>query len=149
MSAQYPEQISNQAIESSLRQWREHGGLHRLEGTKCNDCNNLYYPRRSVCPKCHSLNLSIFKFKGKGTILNFVKDEIPMISVFGFREHMPKVVCTVKLDEGPVILGELVDLVDIGLITKGEKVKTVIRKQSRTSNTSWRYGYKFVLDKNY
>lgn len=144
---QYPEQISNPTIESSLKQWREHGGLHRLEGTKCNECNELYYPRRAVCPKCHSLNVSKFKFSGKGSLVTFFEDGVSIISVFGFREHMPKFVCTVKLDEGPVILGELVDLKNPELLKKGDRVRVTIRKQSRSSNTSWKYGYKFILDK--
>lgn len=147
MSAQYPEQISNPAIESSLKQWREHGGLHRLEGSKCSECNEVYYPRRSVCPKCHSLNMSVFKFSGKGTLLNFFSNNIPIISVFGFREHSPRFMSTVKLDEGPVILGELIELKHPELLKRGVRVKTTIRKQSRSSNTSWKYGYKFVLDK--
>lgn len=147
MSAQYPEQISNPTIESSLKQWREHGGLHRLEGSKCNECNEVYYPRRSVCPKCHSLNMKIFKFSGKGTLLNFFANDMPAIAIFGFREHSTRFMSTVKLDEGPVILGELIELNDPELLKPGVRVKTTIRKQSRSANTSWKYGYKFVLDK--
>lgn len=146
MSGQYSEQISNSSIESSLKQWREHGGLHRLEGSKCNVCNKVYYPRRHVCPRCHSLNMTKFKFSGKGILLNFFPNNIPMIAVFGFREHIPRFMSTVKLDEGPVILGELIELNHPELLKTGIRVRTTIRKQSRSSNTSWKYGYKFVLD---
>jgi uncharacterized OB-fold protein len=147
MSGQYPEQISNPTIESNLKQWREHGGLHRLEGSKCDDCNQVYYPRRSVCPKCHSLNVSVFKFSGKGTLVNFFPNNISQIAILGFREHSPRFISIVKLDEGPVIIGELIELNNPQLLQPGVRVKTTIRKQSRSANTSWKYGYKFVIDK--
>lgn len=147
MSEQYPEQISNPVIESSLKQWREHGGLHRLEGTRCSECHGVYYPRRSVCPKCHSLNVEVFRFSGKGKLLNVFPNNISIIAIFGFREHIPRFMCTVQLDEGPVILGELIELNNPESLKPGVRVHTTIRKQSRSSNTSWKYGYKFVLDK--
>jgi len=147
MAGQYPEQLSNPTIESSLKQWREHGGLHRLEGTKCEDCGELYYPRRFVCPKCHSLRVIPYRYKGKGTLVNFVADDIPAAAQMGFREHSSRIMCLVRLDEGPVILGELIEISDSKVVQSGIRVKTVIRKQARSANTDWRYAYKFVIDK--
>lgn len=35
MNNEYSEQLANPTIESALKDWREQGGLTRLEGTKC------------------------------------------------------------------------------------------------------------------
>lgn len=147
MSTQYPEQLRTPIVESTLADWREYGGLYRLEGTFCPKCKEYYYPHRYVCPKCYSLDLKSFEFCGQGTILSFYSNNASSISLLGFREHNPRLMITVKLLEGPVIVGELVDVTDIKLVNLGAKVTTTLRKCGRSSNTIWKYGYKFILDR--
>ncbi|MBO2726343.1 Zn-ribbon domain-containing OB-fold protein [Lactiplantibacillus plantarum] len=142
----YSEQLSNPMIESTLKDWREQGGLIRLEGSVCDSCNEFYYPPRFVCPNCHSLNLKNYKFSGTGTVVNAVTNKIPQIAIFGYREKSPRYMCIIKLCEGPFILGEVIDIknTDINDLI-GKKVNKVVRKQSRSANTTWKYGYKFKL----
>lgn len=147
MSCQYPEQLNNPTIESSLKQWREQGVLGRIEGSKCEECGALYFPTRFVCPKCHSLHISTYRFKGNGTLINFVTNGLSQVMPMGFREHLPRIMCVVKLDEGPVIIGELIEIPEGFNVQIGTQVKTVIRKIARSANTSWKYAYKFVLSK--
>lgn len=73
MNNEYSEQLANPTIESALKDWREQGGLTRLEGTKCDMCQNIYFPRRAVCPECHSIEVSPVKFSGYGTVINIEK----------------------------------------------------------------------------
>jgi uncharacterized OB-fold protein len=145
MSNQYNEQFVNPIIESSLRFWREQGGLYRLEGSKCTACETKYFPRRFVCPKCHSLNLEIFRFSGIGTLENVFANNIPQIAILGYGEHQPRYMATIKLKEGPVILGEIIDVDNTELLKNGTKLKMVIRKQARSLNQNWCYGYKFKI----
>lgn len=147
MVSQYSEQISNPMIESAVKDWREQGGLTRLEGTYCVNCNKYFYPRRFICPFCHETKLNVHKFSGKGKIINIEINNIPQIAIFGYREKIPRYMSVIKLDEGPYILGEIINVnKDIGMDQLlNKKVKYVVRKQSRSNNTTWKYGYKFKL----
>lgn len=139
------EQLSNPTIESSLKDWREQGGLLRLEGSICKKCGNLYYPRRYVCSVCFSRELNIYRFSGRGEIINFEINDLYQVSVEGFREKTRRVMAIVKLEEGVDILGEIIES-DEELIRRGTPVKAVIRKLSRSANTNWKYGYKFKVN---
>ncbi|WP_238581353.1 Zn-ribbon domain-containing OB-fold protein [Streptococcus orisasini] len=141
------EQLSNPIIESSLKDWREQGGLTRLEGSRCEKCGKLFFPRRFVCPHCFSRHLVPYRFSGDGVIKNIECNSIPQVSVIGYRELMPRFLAIITLKEGVDILGEIVDYHDNIEATQllGKEVKAVVRKQARSGNTSWKYGYKFVL----
>ncbi|KEK15821.1 Zn-ribbon domain-containing OB-fold protein [Limosilactobacillus reuteri] len=139
------EQLSNPTIESSLKDWREQGGLTRLEGSRCLNCNELFFPRRTVCPVCHQQKLIPYRFSGKGTIVNIEINNIPQVAIFGYREISPRYLAIIRLDEGVNILGEIIEC-DKADSLLNKTVHMVIRKQSRSSNTSWKYGYKFKLD---
>lgn len=139
------EQLSNPMIESSLKDWREQGGLTRLEGSKCLNCKNLFFPRRAVCPICHKQELIPFQFSGKGKIINIETNSLPQIAIFGYREITPRFLAIIRLDEGVDILGEVIECCKANSLLN-QPVHMVLRKQSRSSNTSWKYGYKFKLD---
>lgn len=54
----------------------------------------------------------------------------------------------IELSEGVQILGEIIEIpanTDV-INLLGKQVYMVIRKQSRSANTSWKYGYKFKLN---
>lgn len=149
MNNEYSEQLANPTIESALKDWREQGGLTRLEGTKCDMCQNIYFPRRAVCPECHSIEVSPVKFSGYGTLINIEKNDIPQIAIFGYREKIPRFLAVIRLTEGPYVLGEIIESnvrLEDSLLNK--TVKMVVRKQSRSANTTWKYGYKFELISN-
>lgn len=55
----------------------------------------------------------------------------------------------IRLTEGPYVLGEIIESnvrLEDSLLNK--TVKMVVRKQSRSANTTWKYGYKFELISN-
>ncbi|MCM1635768.1 MULTISPECIES: Zn-ribbon domain-containing OB-fold protein [Latilactobacillus] len=145
MANQFPEQLNNPAVESTLRQWHEFDGLHRLTGTKCTQCGRLFFPKRSVCTECHSLKIEEYQFSGNGTIENFNFQFLPPVKVMGFREQLNRAMIAVKLDEGPTIIAELADYLEQDRVKKGSKVKMVIRKIARSGNSDYKYAYKFIL----
>lgn len=142
------EQIANPIIESTLKDWREQGGLTRLEGSKCKNCGETFFPKRFVCPCCFSRDLSLYQFSGQGKIINFEFNSISQVAVIGYREIVPRCMAIIELSEGVQILGEIIEIpanTDI-INLLGKQVYMVIRKQSRSGNTSWKYGYKFKLN---
>lgn len=143
--SQYPEQIYRLVTPSVLKQWREHGGKYRLEGTKCTECGSLWFPRRAVCGKCHSLNVETYACPHTGTIAEASINDIPILAFVGHGESIPKYSVMVKLDDGLHVLSEVVDADDPEKIAVGKRVKMVLRKARREGNSNWAYVYKFVL----
>lgn len=147
MSNQYPEQLNNPTVESNLRQWHEFDGLHRLVGSMCEKCGKKFFPKRSVCANCHSLNMMDYKFSGNGILENFDFQSLPAIKLMGFREQLTRVMIIVKLSEGPSVVSELVDFKDIKKVRVGMHVHSVLRKISRSGNGDYKYAYKFVCSR--
>jgi hypothetical protein len=67
------------------------------------------------------------------------RDRTPLMGHDG-RSSTP--FALVELDDGPVVLAELVD-VDSGEVDRGTPVEAVVRKWRRESNGLYQYGYKF------
>lgn len=142
----YPEQIHRMTTASMLREWREHGGKYRLEGSQCAECNEIFFPRRSVCGACNSLSVKPYRCARTGTIEVMIQANNPMLVPTGYGETVPRCLAMIRLDDGLVIASEIVDVCDAGRLKTGARVHMVIRKQIRESNLAWQYAYKFVLD---
>ena len=72
----------------------------RLLIKKCNACEkNYFYPRR-FCPYCMSDNTAWLETKGRGVIYSY--------SIMRWVE-VPYVVAYVKLDEGPIMMTNIVE----------------------------------------
>jgi 2-acetylphloroglucinol acetyltransferase len=143
--SQNPEQIYRLTTPSILRQWREHGGKYRLEGTKCTECGSTWFPRRAVCGKCHSLKVETYACPHTGTIVANEVNNFFVLTFLGYGENMPKYSAMVKLDDGLHVLGEVVDVKNPEDIQPGKRVKMILRKQRREGNTNWAYVFKFTL----
>lgn len=91
--------------------------------------------------------METYRFSGRGRIINYTVNIYPSILEMGFKEHAGKIMCLVKLDEGPVVLGELIETESVSENLKNARVSAVLRKLPRSANTTWKYGYKFVLEK--
>ena len=144
MSGQYSEQLHNPTVESALRQWHEYDGLHRLVGTECGACGAKFFPKRFVCAKCHSTDVSPHRFSGNGTIVNMDAQFLPPVKLMGFRDETDRVLVAVQLDEGPVVISELVDR-GHQRPTMGSPVRLTVRRIARSGNGDFRYAFKFVL----
>ncbi|CAN7254467.1 Zn-ribbon domain-containing OB-fold protein [Pseudomonas brassicacearum] len=143
----YPEQIHRMTTASMLREWREHGGKYRLEGSRCQDCEEIFFPRRTVCGACNSLNVEPYRCSRTGTIQVSAHAENPILAAMGYGETVPRFMAMVRLDDGLVIASEIVDVTDPRQVVSGAPVRMVIRKHVRESNLAWQYAYKFVLVK--
>ena len=77
----------------------------KLLGLKCNKCGAYTVPPKKVCMECCSEDLEIAQLSGKGQIQTFTVIRVPPE---GF--DAPYVVGMAELDEGPWLMGNIVDV---------------------------------------
>jgi uncharacterized OB-fold protein len=145
MSAEFPEQIYRHTTASATRAWRERRGRYLLEGTRCKQCGELHFPRRTVCNACNSRDLEPIKHPPKGTIVMANVCWTAAGVHFGYGENIPRVSTVIRLDDGVTVLAEVTET-PYERIVPGARVGMVLRKLRRESNSSWMYGYKFVVE---
>ncbi len=104
--------------------WRRFEARYRLVGNKCEECDTIYFPPRSICPKCRRKgDLKKYRLRGKGRIHSYTIIHAPPA---GFEKRVPYCIAIIELDEGPKITGEVVgDLKSIGI---GKRVRATFRK---------------------
>jgi len=77
----------------------------KLLGLKCNKCRAYTVPPKKVCVECNSEDLDIVELSGKGTIKTFTVIRVPPEGL-----EAPYIVGLVELDEGPWLMGNIVDV---------------------------------------
>ncbi|NPV90584.1 MAG: Zn-ribbon domain-containing OB-fold protein [Firmicutes bacterium] len=89
----------------------------KLMGLKCGDCGGVTCPPMMVCQECASVNHEVFELNGKGKIVTFT---VSYIAAKGRENELPYIIVMVELDEGPWIMGNLIEIdpskADMGLI---------------------------------
>ena len=76
-----------------------------LPGLKCQDCSDYIIPPNAVCPACGSSKLAPHSFSRNATLRTFT---IIRVGPTGFQ--VPYIVALAELEEGPWVLGNVVDL---------------------------------------
>ena len=79
----------------------------KLLGLKCKDCGALTVPPKMVCRGCTSVNMDITEVKGNGKIKTFT---VVNVAAEGRQGETPYIIVMVELDEGPWIMGNLIDI---------------------------------------
>lgn len=80
---------------------------HELVLPKCNDCGQLFFYPRALCPNCMSQNLDWVKVSGKGKVWTFSIHHMGPTSAY--KNEPPYVVALVETQEGPKIMTNIVD----------------------------------------
>lgn len=131
------------ATATPAKAWRSRDGRYRLIGNRCEGCALPFFPRRRVCPQCHSRSLTETVMAPYGRVVSAAEDQTPLTGHTG-RGSRPFAI--VALADGPCVLTELVD-VDVeggpGAVTEGTEVELVVRKWRREASGPYQYGYKF------
>jgi uncharacterized OB-fold protein len=126
------------------RFWREIDQRYNLKGMQCGNCQGIYMPARSLCPKCRHASvgkLASYAFSGEGVIETFTTVRNPPA---GFELQAPYVMAIVKLKEGPRVTAQIVDA-DPAKLAVGTKVRKVFRRINEEGESGViHYGYKFV-----
>lgn len=134
--------------------WRFNPEWYRLIGSKCKKCGTIHYPRKLVCVyPCDSHDLEDVQLSHTGKI---VYGGLMPRGTGGYVDIQPQVFATVKLDDGPHVLAEIVNLPlsftkEVALNTSkrekffGAKVRMVFRRFRKHDNGDITYGHKFEL----
>ncbi len=106
----------------TFKQYSEALKQDKLLGLKCKACGAIIVPPKMVCRQCTSPDMDVIELGGKGQIVTFTTINV---AAEGRENEVPYTIVMVKLDEGPWIMGNLVDCdpaqATMGLI--GKKVK--------------------------
>jgi len=79
----------------------------KLLGLKCNSCDSITTPPKMTCQECGGTDLDIVELSKKGKIETFT---VVNVAPEGRENEVPYIICLVKLDEGPWIMGNLIDI---------------------------------------
>jgi len=80
---------------------------NKLLGLKCLSCGNITCPPKLVCHECTSTDLEVVELNGTGIIKTFTTT---YVAPKGREVEAPYTIVIVKLDEGPWITGNLIDI---------------------------------------
>lgn len=79
----------------------------RLLGLKCRECGNITCPPMMVCRKCRSTDQEIVELSGRGKVRTFTTT---YVGAEGRAGELPYTIVLVELEEGPWIMGNLIDM---------------------------------------
>lgn len=121
--------------------WRRIRHMYNLVGRHCQTCGTKYFPPIPLCPKCRrKSDLTNFQFSGLGKIYSYTIINDPPS---GFKDLAPYVIALVRLDEGPLVLSQIVD-VEHDQLKIGMSVQVVFRRIGDAGRAGvLRYAYKF------
>jgi uncharacterized OB-fold protein len=111
----------------------------RLGGSRCRQCDELFFPRRLACPRCHSAKA-------------MVPEDLPSTGQIYALTHVGRpavlyqdsyVLALVDLDDGPRVLAQVKG--DSAKLRIGDPVRLVIEPLFHTRNTQPVWGYRFEL----
>jgi uncharacterized OB-fold protein len=89
----------------------------RLMLQRCDACGTWRFPPRPHCPACRSSQASWEQSSGKGEIVSFTICHPPVLPAFQGRT--PYDVVVVRLEEGPLIVSNMLDVEpDVGMAVK-------------------------------
>lgn len=127
------------------RFWREIDARYNLKGMECGNCANVFFPVRSLCPKCRHASVGKLKekaFTGNGAIESFTIVHAPPA---GFELQAPYAIAIVRLDEGPRVTAQIVDA-SREQLRVGARVRKVFRRINEEGDAGVvHYGYKFAV----
>lgn len=80
---------------------------NKLLGLKCKECETITCPPQMTCKKCAGTNLDLHDMSGMGEIVTFTT---VYVGAEGRECELPYTIVMVELEEGPWIMGNLIDL---------------------------------------
>lgn len=79
---------------------------HQLKFQQCAACGEVRWPPSILCPTCHSQDTRWIEASGRGAIYTFAVYHQAFHPAF--EGKLPYVVAVVRLDEGPMLLSNIV-----------------------------------------
>ena len=94
-------------IDTLNRGFWEAARTGKLTIQRCDNCQDQHFPGSPVCPKCLSEQQSWMPVSGRATLLSWVRFHRAYWE--GFRADLPYLVALVGLEEGPMLMTNIVD----------------------------------------
>ena len=94
-------------VDSISRPYWEAARRHELRLQRCADCGTVRFPPKLRCPACLSAAATWELMSGRGRVWSWI--EMHQQYFAGFKDEVPYIVLWVELDEGPMIMTNLVD----------------------------------------
>jgi uncharacterized OB-fold protein len=79
----------------------------KLLGLKCKACGNITVPPKMTCQECAGTDLDPVELSKRGKIVTFT---VVNVAPEGRQNEVPYIIALVKLDQGPWIMGNLIDI---------------------------------------
>jgi len=126
----------------AIQYWRIRDRYYRLIGSRCAKCGSEYFPPVYRCRKCGSREIADAEMPRTGKILTYTILHEPMP---GFEAEAPFPLALIRLENGAVVLSQVVDSPEESVRT-GANVRATLRRV-RVDGDSGQivYGYKFVV----
>ncbi len=80
---------------------------NQLLGLKCDDCGSFNCPPNLACQSCGGMNTEVVELTGKGKIVTYTT---VYVAPGGRENEAPFIIVMVELEEGPWIMGNLIDI---------------------------------------
>ena len=96
--------------EFTVQSYLEFINSKELMGSKCKNCGELYAPPRKLCTKCNKADMEWVTLSGKGKLAAFscIGVGTKFMVDKGYSMKKPYCFSIIKLDEGPMISGQLI-----------------------------------------
>jgi len=78
---------------------------HKLKLPKCEDCGEVHFYPRTLCPHCGSAQLAWIDASGRGSVYSFTVVQRPPSPAF--KPLVPYVVAVIALEEGPHLMSNV------------------------------------------
>ncbi len=123
------------------RFWRNIPYRYNLIGKKCLNCGEIYFPPRKICRNCRRKGKLVdIKLSGEGEVYTYT---VIYVAPEGFEKRTPYIIGIIKLKEGVLVPGEIVD-VEPKDVYIGMPVEVCFRKIKEDGEEGLiYYGYKF------
>ena len=124
--------------------WRRSKERYRLLGNRCQSCNQAYYPSRKICSKCRRASKHVpEEMPKKGKVISFTQ---VFSAPEGFENEAPYFLALIELDNGVIILSQIVDSPSERIVI-GAPVKMIFRRVFEDgSQGALAYGFKFKVE---
>ena len=106
----------------TFREYNKSLKRDKLLGLKCNNCQAVTCPPKMTCQECTGTDLEVTELSGKGKIVTYT---VIYVAPEGRENETPYTVVLIELEEGPWIMGNLIDIdpARVGMELIGRQVK--------------------------
>jgi uncharacterized OB-fold protein len=124
----------------TIQSYLEYVNSKKLMGSKCKKCGAVDVPPRKLCIKCNSTDVDWIEMSGNGKIAAFscISVGTTFMVEKGYSMKKPYCFSVIKLDEGPMISGQLLgvdetkpDTIKIETPVKIKFIETELKGETR------------------